>query len=107
MLNENIKRRRLQMGMTLQQVGDAVGVTRATIQRYESGDIGNIDTKMIMKLADCFKTTPAELMGWAKPALVGNKKLDEIITLCYPMTDEQLELILQTIKTYINAWDVK
>lgn len=107
MLNKNIKKRRLKLGLTLQQVGDAVGVTRATIQRYESGNIENIDTKMIMKLADVLQCTPVDLMGWETPPLTGNKKLDEIITRCYLLDVDKLELINQTIISFTKAWDAE
>lgn len=101
-LNENIKKQRLKLGYTLQQVGDAVGVTRATIQRYESGEIANIDTKMIMKLAEALNTTPTQLMGWEEPPVTGNKKLDELFTLCIQMNDKQLQAVLDIVYTMIN-----
>ncbi|MGN0693193.1 MAG: helix-turn-helix domain-containing protein, partial [Oscillospiraceae bacterium] len=36
---EKIKRRRTEMGLTLGEVAEAVGVATSTIQRYESGRI--------------------------------------------------------------------
>ena len=107
MLNKNIKLRRIHLGLTLQQVGDAVGVTRATIQRYESGNIENIDTKMIVKLSEVLQCTPVDLMGWETPPATGNLILDEIITRCYMLDDHKLELINQTVKTYIQAWNAQ
>ena len=104
MLNENIRNRRLKLGYTLEQVGDAVGVTRATIQRYESGNIANIDTKMIIKLANALNCTPAQLVGWETIPEVGNKKLDELITLCYTLDDDQLQIIIDTVNTYRKVW---
>ena len=34
---QKLKRRRQELGLTLQEVADKVGLTRATIQKYESG----------------------------------------------------------------------
>jgi transcriptional regulator with XRE-family HTH domain len=63
-LKENIKMRRLAMGMTLEQVAKAVGVSKATLQRYESGVISNIPAEKIELLARALGTTPSTLMGW-------------------------------------------
>jgi len=50
--------------MTLEEVAKVVGVTRATIQKYENGIISNIPSDKIELLALALKTTPAYLMGW-------------------------------------------
>ena len=63
-LNENMKRLRLEKGMTLADVGEKIGVRNATVQRYESGEIKNIKHETIVKLATLFGVTPSELMGW-------------------------------------------
>lgn len=72
-LCENIKVQRLLCDMTLEEVAKIVGVTRATIQKYENGVISNIPSDKIELLAKAFHTTPAYLMGWedesAAPAL--------------------------------------
>ncbi|QUI22730.1 helix-turn-helix transcriptional regulator [Vallitalea pronyensis] len=63
-LNDNIKKRRLELGMTLETLANMVDTTRQTIQRYESGVISNIPQEKIEKLAIALKTTPTALMGW-------------------------------------------
>lgn len=63
-LNKNIKKARLQQNMTLDDVARIVGVSRQTIQRYESGVIGNIPSDRIEKIAKALHTTPGALMGW-------------------------------------------
>lgn len=63
-IQERLRTRRLELGLTLEEVGEAVGVTKATIQRYESGEIKNLKSTTIEKLAAILKTTPEYLMGW-------------------------------------------
>ena len=41
-LKERIKQRRLDLGLTLEDVAIKIGVTKATVQRYETGEIENI-----------------------------------------------------------------
>lgn len=63
-LKENIKNKRLEQNYTLEEVAKKVGVSKQTIQRYESGVIGNIPSDKIEKIAIALNTTPAALMGW-------------------------------------------
>lgn len=63
-LKERIRNRRLEIGMTLEQVAAKIGVTAATMQRYESGEIGNIKLTMIEKIAKALNCSPGFLLGW-------------------------------------------
>ena len=52
MTNQNLLRdRRLELGLTMKQVADAVGVSEATVSRWESGEIANMRRSRIVKLA--------------------------------------------------------
>ena len=64
-IGKNIKTLRLSRNMTLAEVAEKTGVSRQTIQRYESGAITNIPSDRIEKLARVFDVTPAALMGWS------------------------------------------
>lgn len=55
---------RKELGLTLKEVADYVGVSESTVQRWESGNIKNLRHEKIIKLAEVLKTTPARLMGW-------------------------------------------
>ena len=63
-INDVLKARRAELDMTLEDVARIVGVTRATIQKYENGIISNIPSDKIELLAAALHTTPAYLMGW-------------------------------------------
>jgi len=66
---ENIKNRRLKLNMTLDEVSNKLGVSKPTLQRYESGVISNVPFDKIERLADILKTTPSYLMGWSNDCL--------------------------------------
>ena len=59
-----IKKRRKELGLTLAELADMVGLRDATIQRYESGEIPNIKKETVMKLAKALKCSPGYIMGW-------------------------------------------
>ena len=45
-------------------MADRIGKSRATIYRYENGDIESLPTTILEPLAKALNTTPADLMGW-------------------------------------------
>lgn len=63
-VGERIKARRIQLGMSAEQVAAKLGVSPATIYRYESKDIMNMRIDKLEPLANVLCTTPANLMGW-------------------------------------------
>lgn len=64
MISEKIKALRKEKKMTLEALANAVGTSRQTVHRYESGVITNIPRDKVEALAKALDTTPAELMGW-------------------------------------------
>ena len=61
---KNISEARKNAGLTMEELGKMVGVSRATITRYESGEIANIPDDKIEKIAKATKVSEAFLMGW-------------------------------------------
>lgn len=64
-IGERIKNRRIELGYTVDQLADMLGKNRATIYRYENGDIKEMPTPILEPLAKALRTTPADLMGWS------------------------------------------
>ena len=56
MLNERLKNLRLAKGLTLQQVGDAFGISRSSVSSWESGT-NQPDPRKLEKLAELFETS--------------------------------------------------
>lgn len=59
-----IHKRRKECRLTLEELGAIIGVSKQTVQRYESGVISNIPGENIEGIAKALSTTPASLMGW-------------------------------------------
>lgn len=55
---------RISRDLTLEQVGDYVGVSKATVLKWESGKIKNMRRDKIVRLAEILGTSPGELIGW-------------------------------------------
>jgi len=63
-IGDRIKETRESRNRTLLDVANFLGVTEATVQRYESGNIKNLKLDTISKIATFLKVDPAYLMGW-------------------------------------------
>ena len=57
-----LKDRRTELELTLQEVADIVGVSKATIQRYESGNIKNMSGDKLALYAKALKVAPVFIM---------------------------------------------
>lgn len=63
-VGSRIKQRRKELGLTLLDIAKYVGVTEATVQRWESGNIKNVRHEKVALLSQILQTSPAVIMGW-------------------------------------------
>ena len=66
-LGEKMKKLRLEQGLTLEEVGNRVGVGKSTVRKWENGQIANMRRDKIALVAKALNTTPGYLMGWEEP----------------------------------------
>lgn len=59
-----MKELRKRLGLSAEEVAAELGISPATVYRYEKGDIKKMPGSMLEPLADLLCTTPAYLMGW-------------------------------------------
>ena len=58
---EKIRNRRLEMGMTMEDLGRAIGVQRSAINKYEKGLV-NIKSKTLAAIANALNIAPVLLL---------------------------------------------
>lgn len=61
---ERMRYRRKEIGLSAEKVAEKLGVSPATIYRYEKGDIEKVPVDSLTDLAKILQVTPAYLMGW-------------------------------------------
>lgn len=61
---DRMHRLRLEQGMTLEEVGQIVGVGKSTVRKWEQGIIVNMRIDKIKSLADALGVSPEYLLGW-------------------------------------------
>ena len=65
-VGKRIKERRNELQMSVDDLATKLKKNRATIYRYEKGEIENLPIDIIESLAKALDTTPQFLMGWDK-----------------------------------------
>lgn len=61
-IGQLINYRRTELGLTLEEVGNAVGVSKSTVKKWEDGFISNMKRDKIAKLAQVLKLNPVSLI---------------------------------------------
>lgn len=107
-IGKRLKQLRDSNGLTQEDVGKLTGVTKATINRYETGEI-DIKRTVAIKLAAVFNVSPAYIMGWTDNPQIDNKpgdaELEENIIMYHrdgktvkkKMTKEQMKMLSSMI----------
>ena len=113
-LKDLIKSRRLALNLTLEEVAAQVGVSKATVSRWESGNISNMRRDRIAKLAAALHTNPDYIMGCSddpepiteKPAPVAESELSDLqkqaVQFVMSLSDDQLRQFIRIGKALIS-----
>ena len=97
-LQDKIKARRLELGMTLADVAYQMGVAESTVSRYESSHIQDIKIDKFKKLAEVLKTSPAELLGWEEKEVTPDVLFNDILIELKKSSPD----VKQQVLSYIN-----
>lgn len=63
-MGNRIRTKRLEKGLTMEELGNMLGVKASAINKYEKGTVENIKRSMIKKMAKIFECDPNWLMGF-------------------------------------------
>lgn len=100
-LSDILKNRRKALGYTLLDIAKKVGVSEATVQRWESGNIKNLRQERIAKLSEILEVSPSTLMGWEteKPTTVSSDGLNpEHMELLKSLSKADLDIVLSVAR---------
>lgn len=61
-IGQKIKKARIEMGLTQQELGDIVGVQKSAIAKYENGRVVNIKRSTMQKIASALNMRPSEMI---------------------------------------------
>lgn len=106
---QRIKFRRKQLSISAEKLASVIGVSPATVYRWEKGDIEKVSSAVINPLADALQTTPAFLMGWNDDPedhnTAGNISpvREKMIDLVMQIPENQLDQLAQIFQAIVEA----
>lgn len=99
-VGERIRTRRTELGMKAETLAKKLGVSRATIYRYEGGGVDNLPAEFILPLADALRTTPQYLLG-----VTDNENATAKVKLFHfieEMSDDEAEALLSLFQSFLK-----
>ena len=101
-VGDRISAKRQDLGMSVDELAARLGKNRATVYRYEKGDIENMPVNVLEPLAEVLQTTPAYLMGWTPDDYDWERDLDHRLDSVY---GPRWEAVLKSCGgDYSKAW---
>ena len=91
-VGERIKERRIELKLSMPELGKRIGVNKSTIQRYEADGVDPKRTMIINGLAEALLTTPEWLTG-----LSDDKEYDSY-TLCQKDIEQHINYLASIIR---------
>lgn len=93
---DRIKKRRIAMNYTQEELAQKLGLQKSAIAKYENGRVENIKRSIIARMAELLECSPAYLMGWEDDSTVHHKSsTDNIYTYdnIYPIELKRFPLL--------------
>lgn len=100
---KRIKERRIRLDLSYQDLANKTGLSKSTLQRYETGFIKNLHIDKLEILAKALDTTPGYLMGWENLEPNSDSETKAIAT-----AEDAIKFILKqpTLMAY-GGYDIK
>ena len=103
-VGKRIKLRRQELGLTVEELAKIIGMSRATLYRYENGSIDNVNVHKLQPIAQALLTTPAYLMGWSDEILNQEKtSVQKLIEFAQTVPEDKAAQMLRLMKAILAS----
>lgn len=96
-IGERLKKRRLEMNMSLEQLARKLGVNRSTIYRYETGEIEKMPIRSIKPIASALNCSVSYLMGWDDEEIEASAEVQADADRYYDHLEAELKEVIDDI----------
>lgn len=104
-LGQRIKRLREAAGLSQQQLGEKVGVSRIAVRKWEIGQTSNLKLDNLMSLCRLFRVTPEYLIYGKKPGKtiknnetsISDSNIDDPNMEVFATSDEELKVLMRLV----------
>ena len=101
--HKRIKELRENTDVTLKDMAKIIGVSEATVQRYECGKIYELPYKVIESYAEKFNVSPSYIMGWDNSSEIKLSSDEENIIIEYRKLNKNGKQQLRHIIEYAKG----
>lgn len=101
-IRKRILDRKEELNLSYQDLSDRTGLSKSTLQRYTTGDIGNLGLDKLELLAKALEVSPSYLMGW-EDLQEEDKQSEKVQILAREagdLSDVQIDLLRSMIKEF-------
>lgn len=101
-IRDRINLKKTELGLSYEDLSKRTGLSKSTIQRYVTGDIGNLGLDKLEILAKALNCSPSYLMGWNDNSETNdeNEKAKILAREANDLTDVQIDLLNNMIKEF-------
>lgn len=104
-LGAKLRERRETLGLSLEAVGEAMGMHRSTVLRYETGNTQRVSAKTVEAFARVLHTTPSYLMGYEEAEETLDPEIRLIARDMQRLPPEKRKLLIRFIQTMSDIAD--
>lgn len=97
---DRMKKRRKELGISAEELAKRIGKDRATVFRYERGDIENVPLSVIRGLSEALQVSPGYLMGWEEQETEDARLNNQIVSLISEMSPSEKSLAIEVLKRF-------
>lgn len=102
---DRIKEKRLQKGLTQEELAEKLGLQKSAVAKYENGRVENIKRSTIAKMSEILECSPTYLMGLEeKPSLLTADDA-RLIKKYHRLSDANKQVVLNLIDSLLAAQD--
>lgn len=107
-IGQRIKERRKEMKISVDELSELLGKNRATIYRYEKGEIESLPISILKPIAKALGTTPSYLIGWEDETKYSevdelSEKTKQLIELAQSVPEDKIDLVMKLVKTVLDS----
>ena len=103
-IGKQIRKRRKELKMSVDELARRVGKDRSTIYRYENGEIGNMPLELVAPMVEALKMTPQEVLSFfiAKSEWLAGQAGCFSATEGYEFSDDEVQIFHEMAKYFMS-----
>lgn len=106
-IGQKIKKARLAMGYTQEELGKLMGVQKSAVAKWESGRVVNIKRSVLVKLSEVLDIPPYELIGNYEKESTENdglsQKQQELMEFLLEVPDGKVDYVIRIMRSVLES----